>query len=96
MRRFFLVSYDVVDDRRRDRLYKFLAGWGDRVQYSVFCCQLNRRELHRLRESMKSIVHQGKDQVLLIDAGIVKGERPLPLIDYIGKGWKPEPRSQIV
>ncbi|MGI6496948.1 MAG: CRISPR-associated endonuclease Cas2 [Kiritimatiellia bacterium] len=41
MRRFYLVSYDIPDDKRRARVFKLMRGWGERVQYSVFCCQLN-------------------------------------------------------
>jgi CRISPR-associated protein Cas2 len=48
MRRVFLVSYDIPDDKRRNRVFKLLTGWGDHVQYSVFCCQLNPRECHQL------------------------------------------------
>jgi len=96
MRRFFLVSYDIPDDRRRTRIFKLLHGWGERVQYSVFCCQLNPRERHRLMDELKKHMNQDEDQTLLLDAGSVEGEHPLPEIDYIGKTWKPEPRSQIV
>lgn len=35
-RRVFVISYDVSDDRRRDRLRAFLETMGRRVQYSVF------------------------------------------------------------
>jgi len=31
-----VVCYDVVDDRRRNRIFKLLKDYGRRVQYSVF------------------------------------------------------------
>ena len=96
MRRFFLVSYDVADDRRRTRISKLLEGWGDRVQYSVFCCQLNPRERHALMEALKERLHAREDQVILVDAGAVEGEYPAPDMAYLGKVWKPEPRARIV
>lgn len=96
MRRFFIVSYDIPDDRRRTRIFKFLRGWGDRVQYSVFCCQLNPRERLRLVDELKKRLKQDDDQVLFVDAGCVNGEHPHPEINYLGRTWKPEPRSQIV
>jgi len=37
----WVVCYDVVDDRRRYRIMKTMTGYGDRVQYSVFECELN-------------------------------------------------------
>ena len=33
---FVLVSYDIVSDRRRNRVCKELKNHGERVQYSVF------------------------------------------------------------
>lgn len=37
---FYLISYDIPDDRRRVRVAKTLKDYGDRVQYSVFECIL--------------------------------------------------------
>jgi len=82
--------------RRRARLFKLLRGWGDRVQYSVFCCQLNPRERLQLVEEMKRLMNQDEDQTLRLDAGAVEGERPIPEIAYVGKVWRPEQRSQVV
>ena len=47
-------------------------------------------------DELKKQMNQDEDQTLFLDAGSVEGEHPLPEIDYIGKVWKPEPRSQIV
>lgn len=33
---FALISYDVVNDKRRTKLARFLKDYGQRVQYSVF------------------------------------------------------------
>ncbi|MCA9742068.1 CRISPR-associated endonuclease Cas2, partial [candidate division KSB1 bacterium] len=35
-----LVSYDIVDDKQRTKLAKRLQNYGQRVQYSVFECDL--------------------------------------------------------
>lgn len=96
MRRFYLVSYDITDDKRRTRIFKLLRSWGERVQYSVFCCQLNSREKLQLADELKTRLNQDEDQTLFVDAGPVKGEQPIPEIAYIGKVWRPEPRTQIV
>ncbi len=96
MRRFFLVSYDIPDDRRRARVFKLMRGWGERVQYSVFCCQLNPRERHALTDELKTRMNHDEDQTLFVDAGPVEGERPVPEIVYVGKVWRPEQRTQVV
>lgn len=95
-RKFFIVSYDVTDDRRRTRIFKTMADFGDRVQYSVFCCQLNPRERLQMENRLKEVLHQGDDQVMVVEAGKVEGQNPEPDVDYLGRGWKPEARSQIV
>ncbi|HRR34787.1 MAG TPA: CRISPR-associated endonuclease Cas2 [Kiritimatiellia bacterium] len=96
MRRFYLVSYDISDDRRRARVFKLMRGWGERVQYSVFCCQLNPRERLQLIEELKERMNNNEDQTLFVDAGAMEGERPVPEITYVGKVWRPEQRSQVV
>ena len=92
--RLFHLMY--VGERRRARVFKLLRGWGDRVQYSVFCCQLNPRERLKLIDELKARMHQDEDQTLFVDAGPVEGERPIPEIAYVGKVWRPEQRSQVV
>ena len=96
MRRFYLVSYDIIDDKRRNKVFKTLMDFGDRVQYSVFCCQLNERELLSLREKLRARIHMTEDQVLFVDAGAVLSSKPMPEIQYIGRIWAPEPRVQII
>jgi CRISPR-associated protein Cas2 len=96
MRRFYLISYDIPDDRRRARVFKLMRGWGERVQFSVFCCQLNPRERHELMDELKKRMNSDQDQTLFVEAGAVEGAHPLPQIEYIGKIWRPEQRSQIV
>jgi len=96
MRRFYLVSYDIPDDRRRARVFKLMRSWGERVQFSVFCCQLNPRERLELIDELKSRMNSDEDQTLFVDAGSVEGERPVPEIAYVGKVWRPEQRSQVV
>ncbi len=95
-RHFFLVSYDISDDKRRTRVYKALLGFGDHVQYSVFCCQLNKRERVQMEVALKEHIHHETDQILVLEAGVVEGQNPKPLMDYIGRTWSPAPRVQVV
>ena len=95
-RRFFIVSYDVSDDRRRTRIAKTLLDFGDRVQFSVFCCQLSPRERVQLEQRLKEGLNQAEDQVLFVDVGAVEGATPQPDVRYVGRRWDVAPRSQIV
>lgn len=46
----WLVCYDVADNKRRQKLVKLLEQRGQRVQYSVFECPLEEKELRQLLE----------------------------------------------
>jgi CRISPR-associated protein Cas2 len=46
----YVISYDVVEDDRRKKLYELLKGYGRRVQYSVFECDLSAEEAETLEQ----------------------------------------------
>jgi len=58
-----MVSYDIVDDSRRRRLQKILEGYGERVQYSVFECDISDLQYRDLRQKVLSTVDSGCDSV---------------------------------
>jgi CRISPR-associated protein Cas2 len=45
---FYLVSYDIPDDKKRTRMAKTLRDFGERVQLSVFECILDDILLKRM------------------------------------------------
>ena len=96
MRKFYFISYDITDDKRRNRVARILLDYGERVQYSVFCCQVNKRELLKLQESLKLAINNNEDQILFLQAGMVQGLSPAPTLLSLGKSWNPEPRVQII
>ena len=69
MRRFFLVSYDISNDKRLRRMFRLLRGYGEHIQYSVFLCQLTDKDKAVLLERIKDTIHHKEDQVLLIPLG---------------------------
>lgn len=84
MRQTYIVSYDVSDDKRLRQVFKTLKGWGDHLQYSVFRCDLNPRELIELRTMLSGIIHHDEDQVLFVDVGPADG-RALSAFGTIGR-----------
>ncbi len=60
---FVLVAYDISDDRRRTRVMKLLQGYGQRVQYSVFECDLTPQQYAALRRELRSRLHDRADSV---------------------------------
>jgi CRISPR-associated protein Cas2 len=60
---FYLVSYDIPDDKRRTRLAKAIKDFGDRVQYSVFECLLDEALFERMTNRITSIIDMNEDSV---------------------------------
>lgn len=59
----FVVSYDVVDDKRRKELSDYLESYGVRVQYSVFETELNESQLNQLVNGIKKRIKPEEDTV---------------------------------
>lgn len=45
---FVLIIYDIMEDRKRQKLAKFLRGYGFRVQKSAFEAVLDKKKYHKL------------------------------------------------
>ncbi len=95
MRRHFLVTYDISDDRRRDRVFRTLHGYGNHVQYSVFLCEIDEQDLVRMRGELGQEIHHREDQVLILDLG--RSIHPLDaIVDTIGKALNVRPRALVL
>ena len=72
----YVVTYDVADDRRRERLASLLSGYGPRVQLSVFECLVrSRSEACELRARIHDIIDRQEDQVRLYHLAEKAGRR---------------------
>ena len=95
MRQSYLVAYDIRDDRRRDRVFHTLRGFGQHVQYSVFRCDLTPSEHIRLSARLLEAIHVQEDQVLFADLGPTEG-RGRTAIRALGAPYDPPERGSIV
>ena len=62
-RSFYIIVYDVVNDKRRLKVAKELEAVGERVQYSVFEVFLTSSELKKLKKRLKKRVDIKEDSV---------------------------------
>jgi CRISPR-associated protein Cas2 len=62
-----VVAYDVIADRRRNRLAKFLRGYLDRVQKSVFEGEIEEKRFEPMRSGIEAIVDQEEDTVRIFE-----------------------------
>ena len=88
---FLLVSYDVVDDRRRARVHRLLAGFGAWVQFSVFECYLTKRQQVELAARLARAIEPAHDHVRLYRCcaacegrvEVLGGPRPAEAMAYV-------------
>jgi CRISPR-associated protein Cas2 len=57
------VSYDIVDDKKRTRLAKKLLNFGQRVQYSVFECNLTKKQIAEMKKQLLPLIDQEQDSL---------------------------------
>ncbi len=60
---FVVVAYDIPDDRRRARVARLLLNYGQRVQYSVFECDVSQRHYAELRQALRALLRADTDSV---------------------------------
>ncbi|MEL6383266.1 MAG: CRISPR-associated endonuclease Cas2 [Cyanobacteria bacterium J06626_18] len=60
---FYLICYDIVLTRRRNRVAHLLEGYGMRVQKSVFECLLNEHQYEMLNRKLGQYIEPTEDQV---------------------------------
>ena len=68
-RRRYLVAYDIRDDRRLRGIAGCMEGYGARIQYSVFVCDLSDREKVVMRGDIETLMKVSEDGVMIVDLG---------------------------
>lgn len=60
---FYVVVYDISDDKRRTKLHDRLRDYGSPVQYSVFECLIDDKQLDKMRKMIKRTIKAKDDHV---------------------------------
>ncbi|MBI5000053.1 MAG: CRISPR-associated endonuclease Cas2 [Euryarchaeota archaeon] len=96
MRNKYLVGYDISDDKRLNKVFTIMQGYGERLQYSVFICDLSPREKATLEATLTEHINHTEDCIMMVDLG--SGEGALAeKIQFIGiRKTIPERRAVIV
>jgi CRISPR-associated protein Cas2 len=82
MSQFIVISYDISNDKRRLKAMQALQDYGTRVQYSVFECRLQDRQLAKLKRRLRPFVRDAQDSIrfYFISAG------DIGRIEVLGRG----------
>lgn len=87
-----LVSYDVVDDNRRNRLAKLLKGFLERVQKSVFEGEVTARRHETLVRRIEKVIDHDEDSVRIYHLC----GRCVPALEIVGTGTPVEPPDEDI
>ncbi|MEW6245676.1 MAG: CRISPR-associated endonuclease Cas2 [Nitrospirota bacterium] len=63
MRTRYLVCYDIADEGRLTRVYRYMKGVGVHVQYSVFLCSFTWPELQGVVSRLNDLIDAKADDV---------------------------------
>ena len=65
----YLIAYDIAHPRRLRLTCKVMEGYGDRLQYSVFLCDLSGAELAQWERTIRPVLDLREDSIVVIDLG---------------------------
>lgn len=60
---FILISYDISDNKRRNKICNTLKNYGTRVQFSVFECLLENKNFMRLKTKLLKLIKEDEDKL---------------------------------
>jgi len=95
VRSVYVVAYDISDPKRLRKVYEQMLGWGDRIQYSVFRCELNPREVVQLRAALSDVINDQADQVIFVDVGPADG-RAATAFSALGRAFGAPPGGPLI
>lgn len=87
---FWIVSYDIPNDKRRSKVAKILEGYGRRAQYSVFECEINSEQCKKLEQALKRLIDAEEDDIRFypMNRADLKRTRLLGRAElYRARGW---------
>jgi CRISPR-associated protein Cas2 len=94
MRRVYIVSYDICDPKRLRKIYEKMLGFGDRIQLSVFRCELTDKERVILESVLSEIMNHREDRVMIADLGPVHSQAGK--LKFIGKPVEQSERAVVI
>jgi CRISPR-associated protein Cas2 len=58
-----VITYDIVEDKRRTKIHKVLKSYGQWMQFSVFECELTESQYAKLRSRLSKLIKPEQDSI---------------------------------
>ena len=62
----FYICYDITEDKIRDKIVAYLETFANRIQYSVFYCNLDEDEAPKVKKELMKITCNADNPLLLM------------------------------
>lgn len=79
----YLVTYDIRHPSRLRKVHGLVVDFGERLQYSVYVCDLTKVELIELRSDLRDAMNLDEDSVSIFDLGPPNG-RVATKVEHLG------------
>ncbi len=91
----FIVSYDIMDPKRLQKVHKTMKGFGEPIHYSVFRCNLAPKGLVEMKAALFELIKHDQDRIMIIDLGNADG-RVMERVEFLGVNPQESERKAIV
>jgi CRISPR-associated protein Cas2 len=91
----YVVSYDIMEPERLQKVHKMMKGFGDAVHYSVFRCDLTPKGRVEMIAALTGLIKHDEDRVMIIDLGPVEGMAE-DRIEFLGVHRSEEKENAII
>jgi len=79
----YVVSYDIMDQRRLQKVHKTMKGFGEAIHYSVFRCDLTGKGRVEMVAALTDLIKHDQDRIMILDLGPTDG-RADQRIEFLG------------
>ncbi len=76
--------YDIRDPKRLRRIHDIAVDFGERLQYSVYVCDLTRQQLVGFRARIRETMNLHEDSISIFDLGPAAG-RSARRVEHLGR-----------
>jgi len=91
----YVVSYDIMDQKRLYRVHRTMKGFGEPIHYSVFRCNLTPKGKVEMIAVLSDQIKYDEDRVMIVDLGPLEGKVE-DRIEFLGAHPAETERKAIV
>ena len=91
----YVVSYDIMDPKRLQRVHRTMKGFGEPIHYSVFRCDLTPKGRVEMIAALTDLIKQDQDRIMIVNLGPADGGA-MERIEFLGLRAEDIPRKAVI